>query len=66
MLLDTPGFFRMGLLGEQILVYGIVFLMCAIIVGIYLYRHRKETKETLKKVAIAKEEGLNGKRYSCT
>lgn len=49
----------MGLLGEQILVYGIIFLMCAIIVGVYLYRHRKQTRETLKKVEIAKEEGLH-------
>ncbi len=49
----------MGLLGEQILIYGTVFLMCAIIVGVYLYRHRKQTRETLKKVAIAKEEGLH-------
>ncbi len=49
----------MALIAEEILTYGIVLLICGGIVWVYLRRHWKETRETLKKVAIAKEEGLH-------
>ena len=55
----TPGFFNMTLIVEQILIYGIVLGVCGLIVWIYLKRHRKETQETLRKVDLAKEEGLH-------
>lgn len=48
----------MELLLEQIIVYGIVFLFCAIIVVFYLRKKKTTSQTTLKKVAIAKEEGL--------
>ncbi|RDK88691.1 NAD(P)-binding domain-containing protein [Marinirhabdus gelatinilytica] len=43
---------------EQLVTYGTVFLFCAVIFFIYLRKKNKTTKQTLKKVAIAKEEGL--------
>ena len=43
---------------EELLVYGIVFLLCAITVFLHLYYKKKKTIETVKKVAVAKEEGL--------
>lgn len=48
----------MELLLEQIIVYGTVFLFCAIIVFFYLRKKKTASQTTLKKVAIAKEEGL--------
>jgi len=48
----------MELLLEQIIVYGTVFLFCAIIVIFYLRKKKTTSQTTLKKVAIAKEEGL--------
>jgi thioredoxin reductase/NAD-dependent dihydropyrimidine dehydrogenase PreA subunit len=43
---------------EELLVYGTVFLLCALTVFYYLRKKKKKTIETVKKVAIAKEEGL--------
>ena len=43
---------------EQILVYGIVFLLCIITVYFYLTRKKKKSIEVKKKVSLAKEEGL--------
>ncbi len=43
---------------EELLVYGTVFLLCALTVFFYLRKKNKKTIETVKKVAIAKEEGL--------
>lgn len=43
---------------EQILVYGFVFLLCAVIIVIYLRKKNKTSLEIEKKVVIAKEEGL--------
>lgn len=43
---------------EELLTYGTVFLLCAITVFVYLRRKTKKSVETVKKVAIAKEEGL--------
>lgn len=42
----------------EILIYGAVFLLCAVIVYLYLRRQKKTSQETERKVAIAKEEGL--------
>lgn len=43
---------------EELLVYGTVFLLCTITVFFYLRKKNKKTIETVKKVEIAKEEGL--------
>ncbi|MBD0852611.1 NAD(P)-binding domain-containing protein [Maribacter arenosus] len=43
---------------EELFVYGIVFLLCAITIFFYLRKKNKKTIETVKKVAVAKEEGL--------
>lgn len=43
---------------EQIIVYSFVFLLCAIIIFIYLRIKKKTSLEIIKKVDIAKEEGL--------
>jgi len=43
---------------EQIIVYGIVFVFCAIIIFIYLSKKKKTSIAIKKKVVIAKEEGL--------
>lgn len=43
---------------EEILVYGTVFLLCALIVGFYLFKKNKSSKKVELKVEKAKEEGL--------
>ncbi len=43
---------------EKLFVYGTVFLLCGLTVFLYLKRKKKKTITTVKKVAIAKEEGL--------
>ena len=43
---------------EQIIVYGTVFLLCALIIGFYLFKKSKSSKKVEKKVEKAKEEGL--------
>jgi thioredoxin reductase (NADPH) len=43
---------------EELLIYGTVFLLCAITVFLYMRKKKKKTIETVKKVTIAKEEGL--------
>jgi thioredoxin reductase/Pyruvate/2-oxoacid:ferredoxin oxidoreductase delta subunit len=43
---------------EQLITYGAVFLFCTIIFIVYLRKKNKTSKQTLEKVAIAKEEGL--------
>jgi thioredoxin reductase (NADPH) len=43
---------------EQIIVYGFVFLLCAIIIVFYLRKKKNTSLEIIKKVVIAKEEGL--------
>ncbi len=48
----------MEVLIEQIVVYGIVFLLIGIFIFIYLKRKNVKSVETVKKVEIAKEEGL--------
>lgn len=44
---------------EQILVYGIVFILCFVLIVFYLRKNKKKSRVTLKKVEIAKEEGLH-------
>lgn len=48
----------MDVLVENIIVYGAVFIFCGLIIFFYLRKLKKNTRETEKKVAIAKEEGL--------
>lgn len=48
----------MGILLEQILIYGTVFMLIAVIVYIYLRKLKVASQEIERKVAIAKEEGL--------
>lgn len=48
----------MGLFLQQIVVYGIVFIVCLAIIYFYLRSLKITSIETEKKVAIAKEEGL--------
>ncbi len=48
----------MGLILQQIIVYGVVFLLCIGIIFLYLKKVNSSSLETEKKVAIAKEEGL--------
>lgn len=43
---------------EQIVIYGSVIILCALTVFIYFRRYKKKSRETERKVAIAKEEGL--------
>ena len=43
---------------EQILVYGTVLILCLVTVFFYLRKKTRKSKETVKKIAIAKEEGL--------
>ncbi|MEM7368073.1 MAG: NAD(P)-binding domain-containing protein [Bacteroidota bacterium] len=48
----------MGVLLEQILIYGAVFILIGVIIYIYLRKLKAVSQETERKVAIAKEEGL--------
>lgn len=48
----------MEVLIEEILVYGIVIVLCLVVVFFYLRKQKKTTQITEEKVAIAKEEGL--------
>ncbi len=48
----------MEILTEEIAVYGFVFLLCAIIVSLYLIKQKKQSAETIRKVEIAMQEGL--------
>lgn len=43
---------------EQVLVYGAVILICFLAVFFYLRKQKRNSKEILKKVALAKEEGM--------
>lgn len=48
----------MALYIEQILVYGVIFIICGLIIFFYLRKKIVSSKKTEVKVAIAKEEGL--------
>lgn len=48
----------MEVLIEQIIVYGSVFILCAVVIIIYLRKKKSVSLETERKVRIAKEEGL--------
>ncbi len=43
---------------EQLIIYGGVFLICALTVGVYLRKKSRKTAVTLEKVQTAKAEGL--------
>jgi len=43
---------------EQIIVYGAVLILCTLTIFFYMRRKTKKSIETVKKVAVAKEEGL--------
>ena len=43
---------------EQIIIYSSVFLLCGIIVFVYLRKKKSESQVVEKKVEVAKEEGL--------
>lgn len=43
---------------EQVIVYGVVFLLCAITIFFYTRKKRVKSEKTIKKVNLAKEEGL--------
>lgn len=43
---------------EKIIVYGSVFILCAIIIGFYLFKKSKSSEKVVQKVEKAKEEGL--------
>jgi thioredoxin reductase/Pyruvate/2-oxoacid:ferredoxin oxidoreductase delta subunit len=43
---------------EQLVVYGLVFLICAVTVYFYLHKKKRKYTETQQKVSVAKEEGL--------
>ncbi len=47
-----------GVVLEQIIIYGIVFVLCAITIYFYIRKQKVNSLEIKKKVAIAKEEGL--------
>ncbi len=43
---------------EQLIIYGAVFVLCALIVYFYLRKKKVKSTKTIKKVEVAKEEGL--------
>ncbi len=43
---------------EELIVYGTVFLLCGLAIWLYLRKKNKRTIETVKKVEVAKKEGL--------
>ena len=47
-----------GIVVEQLVFYGAVFLLCILSVYFYIRKQKRNSKEILEKVAIAKEEGL--------
>lgn len=47
----------MAMMIEQILIYGFIFILCGGIIFWYLRKQKKTSEKTIKKIAIAKEEG---------
>lgn len=48
----------MEVLLEQIIIYGSVLLLCGVIIYFYLRHHKVKSRETQRKVSVAKAEGL--------
>lgn len=48
----------MEVLIENILVYGIVLIVCVVTIYFYLRSQKKQSRKTIEKVNVAKEEGL--------
>lgn len=44
---------------EQWLIYGSVFVFCALVIGFYLWKQSSISRKTRAKIALAKEEGLH-------
>ena len=44
---------------EKLVIYSIVFLLCAIVVFIYLRKQIRESREVETKIKKAKQDGLN-------
>jgi thioredoxin reductase/NAD-dependent dihydropyrimidine dehydrogenase PreA subunit len=49
----------MELLTEKIIIYGSVFLLCLLVVGFYLFRLRRISKKTAKKISEARAAGTH-------
>jgi len=49
----------MGVLSENILIYSIAAILCVVVVGIYLWKKRRESNIVEEKIRKAKEEGLH-------
>jgi len=56
--LARRGFFKLRNMSEQVIIYGIVFLFCGIILLIYMLKLKRESRIVEKKVVKAKEDGL--------
>lgn len=52
------GYFNMELIIEEIATYGIVLIICLVVVIIYVRKQLRQSKITKEKIAKAKEEGL--------
>ena len=52
------GFFKLKNMSEQVIIYAVVFLFCAIILLIYLRKMKRESRIVEKKVVKAKQDGL--------
>ncbi|NND88030.1 MAG: 4Fe-4S binding protein, partial [Flavobacteriaceae bacterium] len=48
-----------NLLLEQLVIYGSIFIVCALIIFLYLRKKSKDSTINIEKVAIAKEEGIH-------
>jgi thioredoxin reductase (NADPH) len=48
-----------NLLLEQLVIYGSIFIVCALIIFLYLWKKNKDTTINIEKVATAKEEGIH-------
>ncbi|MFC0875137.1 NAD(P)-binding domain-containing protein [Saccharicrinis sp. FJH2] len=52
------GILMEGILLEKVIIYGSVAFIVLVILGIYFFKLRRETKQTEKKISFAKEHGL--------
>lgn len=52
-------FLMTELLLEQLLIYGSVFLFCALVVAYYLWKQKSISRKTKQKIQRAKEEGIH-------
>lgn len=57
--MDTDGYFNMSTFLEEVVIYGAVFLLCGIVVFLYLRAQLKGSRKTGKKIEEAKAAGLH-------